>query len=476
MEIKFTRHILALVAVVFVALMIRMNLLGLHRMHMDECLYSSYAVRMVTHGDIGMNGGLRVDKPPVMFYILALSFLINGVTENAARIPGIIMSLVLICYAYILARKIFKDDYAALFASAFCGLSVYVSAFSATAFQDMPMALFFIMSIVYAYDKRPFPSAVFYWLSVMSKPMTLFLGPVYLVFIIMYAGGLNGIKKDAFKYIKGSAVVIIPVFVWSALLANPRFGMFMFFVTQQPEAMGISFSFTGRLLNWFSMSGALLNSYYFLIIAPLLSVSAAVISALNRDNESLKAGLFVSLTAVYCYLVFFVLKFRQFDRYLLIIQPFLAFMLAWGFAAVMSYIKKRAFKAILAAFIVAAFSLPALHIQSSGFEGGALFKGSDGFDKAAAWLKQYESPENEIRYLGGTLSWYGYFYLAESKYASALPYYSSASILQKKSGGRAFIVIDTAQTSAEDINAIALSCRKAYSVSGSCGELLIYEM
>lgn len=476
MEIKITRSFAALLAILFVSLTIRMNLLGVHRMHMDECLYSSYAIRMVTHGDIGMNGGLQVDKPPVMFYILALSFLVNGITENAARMPGIFMSLFLVFFVHGIVLRIFKNSYTALLAAAFTGFSVYNAAFSATAFQDMPMTMFFVVSLCMAYDRRPAASSVFYWLSVMSKPMTLFLFPLYASFIFIYAGGIKGIKNDFWQYLKGALYVTVPVILWSAFLANPRFGIFLFFVTQQPEAMGISASFIQRMLTWFSMSGFILNSYYFLVMAPLLAVAAAVIYTVKKDTENLKAGLFVFFAVIYCFAIFSLLKFRQYDRYLLIIQPFLSMMLAWGFVSLIDTVKNRNLRPALAAVLITAFLLPALHIQESGYKGGALFDRSDGFEKAAAFLKKYESRDNEIRYMGGTLSWYGYFYLAESGFSSALPYYSAESILKEKSNGRVFIVLDTSETEKNEMEMIAKKCRMVFSAPGNYGEFLIYEL
>jgi len=71
MQVKtgvFDKKIYTILFVILaIATVVRINLLGLHRMHMDECLYSNYAMRMVDRGDLLLNGGLQVDKPPLFF-------------------------------------------------------------------------------------------------------------------------------------------------------------------------------------------------------------------------------------------------------------------------------------------------------------------------------------------------------------------------------------------------------------------------
>ena len=184
---KISVSFILLLVVLAFALNYRAQLLGLHRLHMDESLYSAYAVRMVHHGDLSLNGGLQVDKPPLYFYSIALSFLVNGISENSARIPNIIFSLITIFFIYRLAILVFRNAAAAVMSAFFLSLSSYYILFSVSAFQDVSMTAFFIISLCCAAEGKHGRSAVFYGLSLACKPATLFMLPLYAVFNIFFA-------------------------------------------------------------------------------------------------------------------------------------------------------------------------------------------------------------------------------------------------------------------------------------------------
>ena len=55
----------------FIALGLRVVLLGHHAFHMYEALYASFS-RRILHGDLLLTSGLRNDKPPLQMYLGAL--------------------------------------------------------------------------------------------------------------------------------------------------------------------------------------------------------------------------------------------------------------------------------------------------------------------------------------------------------------------------------------------------------------------
>ena len=83
--------------------------------------------------------------------------------------------------------------------------------FSVTAFQDISMIMFFIMSLTFACENRFKLSAVLYACSIACKPMTLFLFPVYAYFIFMFAE-IKPYKKNIMDIIIGMLYVFIPCF------------------------------------------------------------------------------------------------------------------------------------------------------------------------------------------------------------------------------------------------------------------------
>lgn len=423
--------------IIALAGIVRFNLLGLHSMHMDECLYSAYAARMVTHGDIGLNGGLVVDKPPLYFYFIAISFLLNGISANAARMPNIIFSLFTIYYIYLLAKKLYNDPVTSLAAAFFCSFSVFYTLFSVTAFQDISMILFFAMAAYYLLEKKYFLAGFLLAFSIGCKPMTLFLVPC-LVFCVW---GEKNLKTMFVEIIKGAAWVFVPLLLWSALLANPRFGMFKFFVTQQPEVMSVALDFKARFFEWLRLSQRLANAWFFLAAAFVSAAVAALYSAIKKENT--RADLFLLVSIIYVYALLTFIKFRQFDRYLLVLVPFVSLALARGTGLAAALVKNRAAGAAVAAVICAIYFLPARNLPQARYDIGALYEGSDGFESVAAYLKNFQDKNTRLIYYGPTISWYGYFYLHDAGFESAQGAMNEAELYEKmKQAKKSLVIVD----------------------------------
>ncbi|HDQ25814.1 MAG TPA: hypothetical protein ENN43_03595, partial [bacterium] len=292
------RVYIALFVIIVLAAVVRVNLLGLHRLHMDECLYSAYSIRMVTKGDLLLNGGLQVDKPPLFFYAIAASFLINGISENAARIPNIIFSLFTIFFIYKFANILFRKKSVSLLSAYFAAFSVMFVLFSTTAFQDISMIMFFMWALIAAKDGRFKLSAALYACSIACKPMTIFLFPIYAWFIFDFAGFVIN-KKNLKDFFVGISYVFIPLILWSVFAANPRFGIFKFFITQQPEAMSVSFDIAGRAAAWMAHIKYLMNGFYYSFAAAGGTLFLIVFFLVNRRKEEAKPFLFLFASIVY---------------------------------------------------------------------------------------------------------------------------------------------------------------------------------
>ncbi len=438
-------------------------LLGLHRLHQDECLYSAYAIRMVTHGDISMNGGLGVDKPPLFFYAIAASFLINGISENAARLPNIIFSLLAVFYLFRLARLIYRDRLTPLLSAFFAAFSVMFTIFSVTAFQDISMTAFMVISFYYLKQGRHFKSGIFYAVSIACKPMTLFLLPLYIAFIIMEEGP-DGAIKQVKNYAKAFAFVFVPLVLWSALLANPRWGMFTFFIKQQPEAMQASNDIAARLGVWIKYSGPLLNGYYFLLaaVAGLAAVCAA--GFFRKDRTEQKYDLFFLACILFTYFIFSFLKFRQYDRYVVVLVPFLSLALARTISFGVSFFKDNRYKYIAAGLAVFIYIIPMRGLPDSKLDMGALFSRADGFERVASYVKHNSGQGTQLIYFGHALAWYGYFYLSDEKFYRLISVFNKEElrIALDYFKGRNLIVVDSRDRAPEEIVHLKNNFRLAY--------------
>src|SRR5512136_1689099 len=76
---------MALALALAVALLAPLGPLAANRFHRDEAIYSSWGLDIASGRDLLVSGS-AVDKPPLFLYVQALSFVLFGPTEVAARL------------------------------------------------------------------------------------------------------------------------------------------------------------------------------------------------------------------------------------------------------------------------------------------------------------------------------------------------------------------------------------------------------
>ncbi|MBX3276517.1 MAG: glycosyltransferase family 39 protein [Acidobacteria bacterium] len=105
-----------------------------------DALYSTVAAEMISRNDwvTPQAGGVRfLDKPPLMYWLVALSYLVFGVSEWAARLPaaiGIFATALMLAY---LGRRVAGDDRAGIVAGLIFILSAGTLFFTLEAFPDI---------------------------------------------------------------------------------------------------------------------------------------------------------------------------------------------------------------------------------------------------------------------------------------------------------------------------------------------------
>ncbi len=460
---RINKEYLILFTILIIALYIRLSLLSLNRMHMDECLYSAYAMRIVDRGDIALNGGLKVDKPPLFFYFIALSFAITKIfSESSARLPNIIFSIITVFYFFKIITILYKNFHIAVLTAFFTAFSVYYIAFSVTAFQDISMTAFFVLSLYLILKEKYFLSAFFYAFSTGCKPMTLFLLPVYLLFIILVTEKpFNTLKHHYKSLIYGAICIFIPIILWSAFLANPRFGIFNFFISQQPEVMTFSYNYKERFIVWLDYSKNILNTpgfFYFAIAGLTFLITAGIF----KKNNFLKIDLFFLTGIFYFYVLITFIKFRQFDRYLVPIVPFIALALARSINAIISILKNEKFKLIFTTIIMLFFYSYIYNIKTLCKGQGIFFQDANGFENIAEYLHLNQNNDTRIIYLGHTLSNYGFFYLYRTKFNSAISVFNIDDIEKNSKIGKNYIIVNTQQTSDKDLEFLNKKYKKIF--------------
>lgn len=204
-------------AVLLAGLVFRWPQLSRWELHVDEALYADVSRHLIERGDLLINGA-KSDKPPVLYWVQAPALLALGSTEAAARLPGLIAwALGVWLILKLLAPRWGRD--AALAALVVWCLSPYAILHMTTGFTDPWMAVMGLGGWLCLATGRPFAAGLWLAGSLASKQTgLLYLGPALL---------LLSDRSAAKAFAKGYACALVPLLVWSALVANPKLGLWV---------------------------------------------------------------------------------------------------------------------------------------------------------------------------------------------------------------------------------------------------------
>lgn len=138
---------IGLMGVVWLTAVFRFHALFANRFHSDEALFAWWA-RLIAVWRDPLLLTPAVDKPPLLFYMQALFYPLQGAVEWAARLPNFIASLVLVPLLAVLVWRWYGDEETAVLAALFLALSPFAIQFSATAFTDPLLGMWIIASLV----------------------------------------------------------------------------------------------------------------------------------------------------------------------------------------------------------------------------------------------------------------------------------------------------------------------------------------
>jgi len=202
------------------------NLGGYKLIDVDEPRYAEAAREMIESSNWitpYFNYELRFDKPVLFYWLIAISYLVFGVTEFAARFPSAVLSVLMVFFNYYFARKTISKSFA------FISSLILVSALEFIAIgrmsiTDMTLA-FFICATIYSGFLGSFVnnnmSKYWWWLAYLFSGLAVLTkGPVgfilpALVFGIYFT--LTGKLKENLKpsySIPGFLIFALTVVPW----------------------------------------------------------------------------------------------------------------------------------------------------------------------------------------------------------------------------------------------------------------------
>lgn len=119
----------------------------------DEAWYGSIAREMAKSGDFmhsNWNGTPFYDHPPMGFWIMALTYMVFGISEFTTRLPSVVMGIFSIVLVYLTGYELFKKRAVGFAAALILGTSVWYVIRVRSGNLDSPFVFFYILTIFLA--------------------------------------------------------------------------------------------------------------------------------------------------------------------------------------------------------------------------------------------------------------------------------------------------------------------------------------
>lgn len=418
----------SVVSILLAATFFRALPLLTNRFHPDEALYASFG-RLIASGRDGLLAQTLVDKPPLIFYLLAGSFSLLGGNEFAARLPNLLADVISVALLFALTRTLYNRPTARL-AAWFYALSPFAISFAVTTFMDPLLTMFGLWSLLCAARGHLGWSAVALALAFATKQTALIFLPLALTFYVLrfppvaFVAALKHIWRALFPFILTLCIATLIIFAWDAL--RLQYGAPVSFWEQgyadnAPNRLARSGEVYLRALGWLDLLSYLTAStplnLFFLIGLPLL-----IIHSVRQKSISSISNLLITTYLLFYLGTYWLLPFSVWDRYLVPIAPLILILFASFTEHVVGYWLLHVSRMTLH---VLRFTLPVLLLPSAILAAQSRYPiGGDkgaylGLEDAARYLNQL--PYETVLY-DFWLSWQWNFYLFDSKvYVAWMP-------------------------------------------------------
>jgi 4-amino-4-deoxy-L-arabinose transferase-like glycosyltransferase len=402
-----------LVAIIWLAAVLRFRAFFANRFHADEALFASWA-RLVAAGRDPLLQTQVLDKPPLLFYLQAAAYPLLGPLESAARLPGLVASLLVIPLTAALAWRISGQRTAAIISALFLALIPLTIQFSATAFIDPVLAVFLLIACISVVAGRPSLAGLSFGLAIATKYQAWLYLP--LILVLGWSGGWS--RRAWSRWAAGIVPILLLLISWAA--ARPE--AVQLWSQQMANFGGVrlawSWELGPRLLAW-SRLWVLALGLPFTVATLALAFVAAMLRIANdqptnlhpehlywqiaRQPANLIAGWLLLYLLGY-FLLHWLIAVPIWDRYLLPLMPLLAVIIGIGIGRFWLVISDR--PRLLLAGVLAGIALLQAPWASAARNGLYPIGGLTTADEGAAEIGQYlaDAPAGTVLYD----HWYGW--------------------------------------------------------------------
>jgi len=443
----------ALIAILLLALALRMAPWGDNRFLEDEALYAAWGLQIASGAD-PMLDYEPVDKPPVHPYTLALSLLLFGSpttadvgrNESAARLPSLFASVASVAMVYALGRQVYGDGRVGLAAALLVALSPFDILFASTAFTDPLMVALALGALLAATKGHLGLAGLLAGLSAATKQQGLLFLPLVVAIGAVSRSCTRPARPEAWAWVRfavGFAAVAGGALWWDAArvqrpgfwtqglvsygslgLAGPELWgqrardwlrlVADFWVSPWLNALVLAAAATWAVAGVRPAKGANPGQRGILhFVAASGSSRRPGMPARQSDDSRSKVqgqrSLVLAMWATGFLLVHWLFTFQLWDRYLLGLVPIVALLAARAMVGLGRAIRSRPWRTVYAAgmglMVVATLAGPVSLAAGSKVPVGGDHGAYDGIDRLAGYVRA-NAPAGAVLYH----HWLGYHY------------------------------------------------------------------
>lgn len=303
----------------------------------DEPVYAQTAREMVAAGDLlspRIYGDFWYDKPPMYYWLVALSSQLLGETEFAARFPSALLAVCGAVLLYFSVSRLFSVRIG-LISALIMATSIEYFYLGKAAVTDMTLNFFLMASLLSFIEKRYLLFFLFSALAVVTKgPIGLFFPGMIAFLYLLATSGWREVNKMA----------ILPGMVLFSVVAAPWYLLMIYYHGSAFVDTFLGFHNVTRFTSPEHASGAVW--YFFIPVAlvgffPWTSILfQSLWTSLTTNRKERKLLLFFNIWAAVVF-VFFSISATKLVSYILPMYPALAVITGWYLDQLWEYGKEK---------------------------------------------------------------------------------------------------------------------------------------
>lgn len=300
------------------------------RLHPDEALFASYGRQLIISGDWNLYTE-PIDKPPTTFALIGTSIALMSESEFAVRLPNLLASILSLAVLYQLAKTL-SSTTTAIFTTALVSIAPLDIAYAPTAFQDPPMLLAILLSVLLLVRGRWAWGSFWGGVAFCMKPTAIYLLPLSLGLAVLHRG-----LPQWRRWWQIGLAWLFPVgllLLWDeSRIAQSFFSLGR--INNNPGRFVRSDEVWQRAEDWLAQLSLLTTTSTLAVILLALSMVWLAISVRQRQQQGLYSWWIAAYGIGYIGWHWLV-AFPIYDRYMLPLLPFALFIAGQGLAWVWS--------------------------------------------------------------------------------------------------------------------------------------------